>query len=55
LPKFKDDGVDEIPAWVPVPFSVTIDGELGALLTTEMLPDAAPDVAGANLAVNEVF
>ena len=39
---------------VPVPLSVIVSGELGALLTIEMLPLAAPTIVGANFAVNDV-
>jgi hypothetical protein len=55
FPKFADDGVAEIPGWIPVPLNVTIDGEFGAELTTEMLPLVAPTVEGENFAVNETF
>ncbi len=40
---------------VPVPDSAIEAGEPGALLTTEMLPLAAPAVVGAKVAVNEAL
>jgi hypothetical protein len=40
---------------VPVPDRAIAAGEPGALLTTEMLPDAAPADIGAKVAVNEAL
>jgi hypothetical protein len=37
--------------WVPVPVSVSVVGELDALLINEMLPEVAPDACGAKLTV----
>jgi hypothetical protein len=36
---------------VPVPVSAIVSGEFGALLTTEMLPVALPELLGANVAL----
>jgi hypothetical protein len=38
-----------------VPLSAIVKGELGALLTIEMLPVGLPAEVGANCAVNEVL
>jgi len=40
---------------VPVPLNVIVVGELGALLTIEMLPLTLPAVVGANFALNVVL
>jgi hypothetical protein len=40
---------------VPAPFKAIESGELGALLTIEMLPVALPAVVGENLAVNDAL
>jgi hypothetical protein len=37
--------------WVPVPVSVWVVGELGALLINEVLPDAAPEAWGEKVTV----
>lgn len=39
----------------PVPFTETVDGEPGALLTMETAPVRVPAVAGANLTANAAF
>jgi hypothetical protein len=49
LPKASVAGV--VPSWptgcaVPVPVTLTVKGEFGALLAIEMCPDIAPDVVG---------
>ena len=53
LPKLKLAGL--MPkvnvAAIPVPVRLTEVGEAGALLTMEMLPDAAPTAAGRNATV----
>ena len=48
LPKFKLAGLKPRlrVAAIPVPVRPTEAGEVGALLTMEMLPDAAPTAAG---------
>jgi hypothetical protein len=55
LPKPAVPGTALICAWLPVPLNVIVNGELGALLPTEMLPDALPAVVGANCAVKVVL
>jgi len=40
---------------VPVPDRATAAGEPGALLTIEILPDAAPADVGAKVAVNDAL
>jgi hypothetical protein len=40
---------------MPVPDKAIVAGEPGALLTTEMLPVAAPVDAGAKIAANEAL
>ena len=40
---------------MPVPDKAIIAGEPGALLTTEILPDAAPADVGAKVAVNDTL
>jgi hypothetical protein len=40
---------------VPLPLKAIVVGELGALLTIEMLPLALPAVVGANCALNVVL
>jgi hypothetical protein len=48
-------GIALICAWLPLPLKATLNGELGALLATEMLPVALPDVVGVNCAVKVVL
>jgi hypothetical protein len=48
-------GIALICAWLPLPLNATANGELGALLATEMLPVALPDVVGVNCAVKDVL
>lgn len=50
FPKLSVAGV--VPNWptgcdVPVPVTLTVNGELGALLVIEMRPDIEPEVVGA--------
>jgi hypothetical protein len=54
-PKFTVEGA--APSWpcIPVPDKAIDAGEPGALLTMEMLPDAAPADVGANVAVNDAL
>lgn len=52
LPKVTLEGVTDIPACVPVPLKGIAVGELGASLTTEMLPDTAAVDVGVNVALN---
>jgi hypothetical protein len=40
---------------VPVPLRAIVSGDPGALLVIETLPVAAPEVVGANFAVNDVL
>jgi hypothetical protein len=54
LPKAALAGVAEICGCVPVPVMEIVVGELGALLTMEIVPVALPPLVGANCAVNEV-
>jgi hypothetical protein len=54
-PKFTLDGFAPICPCTPVPVSPTAAGEPGALLTIEMLPDAAPVVVGAKIAENDAL
>lgn len=51
FPKAAVPGTAPSCAWLPVPLKTIVNGELGALLATEMLPEALPDVVGANCAV----
>jgi hypothetical protein len=55
LPKGALVGVAANSGCVPVPLNVIVVGELGALLTIEMLPLALPAVVGANFALNVVL
>lgn len=52
-PKLTLAGLAPICPWMPVPDIAMAAGEPGALLTTEMLPVAAPAEVGANVAVND--
>lgn len=52
VPNATGEGLAVNWPWTPVPESVTVAGEFGALLTTEMLPEAAPPVVGAKRAEN---
>ena len=54
VPKFTLPGATEICGWTPIPLSATVETELAALLTTEMLPLALPAPAGAKLTVKAV-
>ena len=56
LPKLKAVALSDrvCVAARPVPLSVTAEGEVGALLTIEMLPDAAPATVGKNATVTVV-
>jgi hypothetical protein len=53
FPKFKLVGlaISTIVAATPLPLSAIVVGELGALLTSEMLPETLPAAAGAKAAV----
>lgn len=55
LPKLTVEGITEICGCgcTPVPLNEIVAGELVAVLTTLMLPETAPAVAGANFAVSE--
>jgi hypothetical protein len=55
FPKLAVLGIALICAWLPLPLNATVNGELGALLATEMLPEALPDVVGVNCAVKVVL
>jgi hypothetical protein len=55
LPKAALLGVAANCACVPVPLNVIIVGDVGALLTIEMLPLALPAAVGANCALNVVL
>lgn len=55
LPKAALVGVAANCGWVPVPLKAIVVGELGALLTIEMLPLALPAVVGANCALKVVL
>ena len=52
LPKLTLVGVTEICGCTPVPLNEIVVGEMVAVLTTAMLPAAAPAVAGAKFAVS---
>jgi hypothetical protein len=52
LPKLTLEGVTEICGCVPVPLNEIVAGELVAVLTTVMVPAAAPATAGAKFAVS---
>ena len=54
LPNAALVGVAASCGCVPVPLKAIVSGEFGALLTIEMFPLAAPDVVGANCALNVV-
>lgn len=56
VPKLRLDGVVEIVrvAATPVPLNATAVGEVGALLTSEILPVALPAACGANCALKVV-
>ena len=56
VPKSRLPGVTDIVrlAAIPVPLSATVFGEVGALLTSEMLPVALPAVCGANCTLKVV-
>ena len=56
VPKLRLDGVVEIVsvAATPVPLNTTAVGEVGALLTSEILPVALPAACGANCALKVV-
>lgn len=51
FPKTAAPGTAPICAWLPLPLNAIVSGEFGALLATEMLPEALPDAVGANCAV----
>jgi hypothetical protein len=55
FPKAAVVGVAANCGCVPVPLKAIVVGELGALLTIEMLPLALPAVVGANCALNVVL
>jgi len=55
LPNAALVGVAASCACVPVPFKLIVVGELGALLTIEMLPFAFPAATGVNLALKVVL
>jgi len=55
FPKPAVFGIALICAWPPLPLKATVNGELGALLATEMLPEALPGVVGVNCAVKVVL
>ena len=48
-------GMALICAWLPLALNAMVNGEFGALLETEMLPEALPDVVGVNCAVKVVL
>src|SRR3989442_12593413 len=51
IPKLTNEALGRRRAlgdWAPVPVKGMVLGELGALLTSETLPDALPVVVGAN-------
>src|SRR5437879_11544738 len=48
LPKLTLGGVTESCGCTPVPLRAMVLGELGALLTSERLPDTLPVAVGAN-------
>jgi len=50
FPKGALDGIAPISGWVPVPVRAIVNGELGELLATEMLPLALPVDPGKNCA-----
>jgi hypothetical protein len=52
LPKLTLEGVTEICGCMPVPLKAIVAGEFVAVLTTLMLPAAAPATAGAKFAVS---
>jgi len=52
LPKLTLEGITEICGCTPVPLRAIVRGELVALLTTLMLPTAAPALAGAKFAAS---
>jgi hypothetical protein len=54
-PKFTLEGLAASCPWVPVPDRAIAAGEPGALLTIEMLPEAAPAEVGAKTAANEAL
>jgi phosphopantothenate synthetase len=51
FPKATEPGVAFSVDCVPVPLSAIVSGELGALLTTEMLPVVLPELVGLNAAL----
>ena len=51
FPKAAVPGTAPSCAWAPVPLKAIVDGEPVTLLATEMLPEALPEVVGANVAV----
>src|ERR1700691_4711044 len=55
FPKAAAPGTAPICAWLPLPLKAIVNGELGALLATEMLPEALPAVVGVNCAVKVVL
>jgi hypothetical protein len=54
-PKLTLEGLAPSCPWTPVPDKAISAGEPGALLTTEMLPVAAPEDVGAKTAANEAL
>src|SRR5579859_80083 len=52
LPKLTLDGMTEICGWTPAPLREIVAGELVAVLTTVILPAAAPATVGAKFAVS---
>jgi hypothetical protein len=55
LPKLTLAGVGVSCACAPVPLKAIVSGDPGALLVMEMLPEALPATAGANLALSVAF
>jgi hypothetical protein len=54
LPKAAAVGVADNCGWVPVPLREIVSGELGALLTTVIVPVTLPAALGPNTALNVV-
>lgn len=52
LPNPTLEGVTEICGWMPVPLNEITAGELAAVLTTLILPNAVPAAVGAKPAVS---
>jgi hypothetical protein len=55
LPKLRLVGVTEICDCTPVPLNEIVAGEFVAVLNTLILPDTAPEFAGAKLALSAIL